>query len=128
MYSGVPVRLPGAMKGGVAGTVRPKSISLTPVDIGQADEVSRTDVTMDVALGVNVPQGFGHVTDQRNPLAGDVLFLFLDHNVLHAGPGDVLHHDHRLALERDPVFVGFDDFGMLHLNRDFAFARLASVP
>ena len=52
------------------------------------------------------------------------MLLLLDDDILHTWTGDVFHDQHRLAFFRQAVLIGFDDFGMLHLHRDFAFGRL----
>ena len=65
----MPVRLPGCMNGGVAGTVRPKSISFNSFAVGRDHEVSRADVAVDEAGQVDRPQRFGRLADELHAAA-----------------------------------------------------------
>ena len=54
-------------------------------------------------------------------------FLLFHHDVLHAGTGDVLHHQNGLAFGRGANLEGLDHFGVFHLHCDLALGRLVQA-
>ncbi len=118
------MRLPGVMNGARRRHGQTEVNQLDSGALGEADEVAGTDVAVDVSLLVDVLEGLRHVADQLDPLAGDMVFLLLNDDVLQAGSGDVLHHDDRFPFERVADLVGLDHVGVLHAHGDFPFARL----
>ncbi len=98
---------------------------LDPCGIGKADEVPGADIAMNEILGVDILQCFGHVSNQRHSFACHMVFLAVDHDILHAWPGDIFHDDDGLPLGRNAHFVRLNDLGMTHGHRDLALAWLA---
>jgi len=95
--------------------------------VGQADVVSRADVSVNEPLAVNVLKRLGHVSNQRHLHAGHQMMLLFDDDLLQARSFDVFHDDHRLTLGGHTGLKGFHHLGVFHLESDFTFARLVEA-
>ena len=88
------------------------------------EEIARAEIPVNKARLVHRLQRFRALSDVRETRPGEVI-LFNHENVVETGPFQVFHNEVLLVARRKSFFKGVDDIGMLELDCNLSFARLA---
>ena len=114
------------MNNGVAGTVRPKSISFRSWRLLVEEEVPRADVAVDESGLVNGRDGLGGFADEMHAAARQA-GIAGGQGGIQVWPFEKLHHQVRAPLGRKAEFQGLHDVRVFQLHRDLALGRFVET-